>query len=316
VTWSPPDVLVLGAGGILGEAWMSAVLAGIEAADPDFDARSCRGFVGTSAGSIVAAALAGGVRPSDRLGRLPEQPPKPEGFAGSPAESLVRRGLATAVGAGGGVMAPLASVALSSTAAGGALLRRTALARVPRGRTSLGQLGKEMERLGVRWDGRLRVTAVELESGRRVVFGAPGAPEVSVADAVLASCAIPGVFRPLAFGGRTYVDGGAWSLTNMDACEAGAGDRVLCLNPTGAMRATLATPAAAIVPWSRTVAAAEALALRRRGARVDVVNPDRGSAGAMGSNLMDSRPRARVIEAGYEQGRRLAAASVTEKSHA
>ena len=295
---------------------MSSVLAGMEAAQPEFDARSCGGFVGTSAGSIVAAALAGGVRPSARLGRLPEQPPTPDGFVGSPTGSLVRRGIASAVAASGGVVAPLASVALSSTAGGGALVRRAALARVPRGRTSLGQLGSEMRRLGVGWDGRLRVTAVELESGRRVVFGAPGAPEVSVADAVVASCSIPGVFRPLSFGGRTYVDGGAWSLTNMDACEAGSGDRVLCLNPTGSIRPSIATPAAAIVPWSRTVAAAEALVLRRRGARVDVVNPDRASAEAMGSNFMDSRPRARVIEAGFEQGRRLAARRVTESSHA
>ncbi len=103
----------------------------------------------------------------------------------------------------------------------------------------------------------------------------------------------------------------------MDACDAGEGDRVLCLNPTGSMRASITTPAAAIVPWSRTVAAAEALLLRRRGARVRVVHPDRGSADAMGSNFMDSRPRARVIEAGFEQGRRLAAAArVNESTHA
>lgn len=294
---------------------MSAVLAGAEASDPAFDARSCDGFVGTSAGSIVAAALAGGVRPADRLGRLPEQPARPEGFVASPAGSVARRSIASALAAGGGFVAPLASVALSSTAAGGALVRRAALARVPRGRTSLGRLRDEMERLGVRWDGRLRVTAGEVESGRRVVFGAPGAPEVSVADAVLASC--PGVFRPLSSGGRTYLDGGAWSLTNMDACEAGEGDRVLCLNPTGSIRPALNAPAAAIVPWSRTVAAAEALLLRRRGARVDVVHPDRRSADAMGSNFMDARPRGRVIEAGFEQGRRLAAAArVTQSSHA
>ena len=48
-----PDVLVLAAGGILGEAWMSGLLGGIEdAADVDF--RDVEAFVGTSAGSIVA----------------------------------------------------------------------------------------------------------------------------------------------------------------------------------------------------------------------------------------------------------------------
>lgn len=310
-------MLVLGAGGILGEAWMSALLAGLESADPGFDARECRGFVGTSAGSIVAAALAGGVRPSTRLGRLPEPPPKPEGIVGSPAGSLLRRGIASAVAAGGGVVAPLATVAISSTTAGGALVRRAALGRIPEGRTSLGGLRGEMERLGVEWDGRLRIATVEVESGRRVVFGEPGAPEVLVADAVIASCAIPGVFRPLRFDGRSYVDGGAWSLTNMDVAEAGRGDRVLCLNPTASVRPAIGAPAAAVTPWSRTVAAAEALVLRGRGAEVRVVNPDRASAAAMGSNFMDPGPRSRVIAAGYEQGRRLAARRrVTETSHA
>jgi NTE family protein len=68
MSFRPPDVLVLGAGGILGEAWMSAVLTGIEDAATGFDARDCEGYVGTSAGSIVAAALAGGTSPDARLG--------------------------------------------------------------------------------------------------------------------------------------------------------------------------------------------------------------------------------------------------------
>jgi len=49
-----PDVLVLGGGGILGEAWMSAVLVGLDSSE-DFDPLACSRYVGTSAGSIVAA---------------------------------------------------------------------------------------------------------------------------------------------------------------------------------------------------------------------------------------------------------------------
>src|SRR3954470_19826835 len=57
-----PDVLVLAAGGGVGEAWMTGVLAGIEeAAGVDF--REAEAFVGTSAGSIVGATLAAGHRP-------------------------------------------------------------------------------------------------------------------------------------------------------------------------------------------------------------------------------------------------------------
>src|SRR3712207_9341276 len=67
---------------------------------------------------------------------------------------------------------------------------------------------------------------------KRVVFGKPGAPRASVADAVQASCSIPWVFRPVRIGDREYVDGGAWSLTNLDLTAAGRGDRVLCLHPS------------------------------------------------------------------------------------
>jgi NTE family protein len=158
---------------------------------------------------------------------------------------------------------------------------------------------------GVRWDGRLRIVAVELETGRRVVFGAPGAPQLSVAAAVQASCAIPGVFRPVVAGEHSYVDGGAWSPTNLDAAEAASGERVLCLNPTGSLRAGIGPLAGAFGPLSRAIAGTEALVLRNRGALVTAINPDEASAAAMGTNLMDTRARDAVIDAGLAQGRRL-----------
>src|SRR3954470_11247548 len=97
-SFRPPEVLVLGGGGVLGEAWMSAVLAGIEDVS-GFDARDCSGFIGTSAGSIVAAALAAGLPADVRLGDLPSQPAEPEpadGGGPSLAARAVRSGFATA----------------------------------------------------------------------------------------------------------------------------------------------------------------------------------------------------------------------------
>ena len=298
-----PDVLVLGGGGILGEAWMSAVLAGLGDAC-GFDARTCEGYVGTSAGSIVAAALVAGTEPRSRLGTLPEQPPV---AASEPADGrgLLGHALQTALAAGGAAAAPLAVAGLRWSEPGGALVRRAALGRAPTGRRSLAHLGREVDLSGARWDGRLAVSAVEVETGRRVMFGTPGAPSLSVGGAVQASCAIPGVFRPLLHGGRSYVDGGAWSPTNLDRAPAGRGTRVLCLNPTGSMRPTRAMPFGGIGMVSRAIAAVEALALRRRGARVTIVAPDRGSLSAMGPNLMDAGPRSRVIAAGVSQGRTL-----------
>ena len=302
----PPDVLVLGGGGLLGEAWMNAVLAGLD--EPGgFDVCACTGYIGTSAGSIVAAALVAGIRPRDRLGRLPVQPAGEE-LNGHDQPSPIHRALEAAADLGTAAAAPLASLALSSTAGGGAALRRAVLSRVRPGRRSLAELGVMVERAGVRWDGRLRIATVEIESGRRVVMGAPGSPELTVPEAVQASCAIPGMFQPMRAGARSYLDGGVWSPTNMDAADVSPGDRVLCLNPTGSMRPTLRAPVGALGLLSRSRAAVEALSLESRGAIVSTVNPDEASARAMGTNLMHPAHRDQVIAAGLHQGRRLARA--------
>jgi hypothetical protein len=93
----------------------------------------------------------------------------------------------------------------------------------------------------------------------------------------------------------------------MDAADASKGDRVLCLNPTGALRPAVGSLAGAIGPVSRGAAASEALVLKGRGARVTTINPDAASSVAMGMNLMDHSRRQAVIDAGLAQGRRLAA---------
>jgi NTE family protein len=299
-----PDVLVLGGGGILGLAWMSAVLAGLEQGG-GFDARDCGCYIGTSAGSIVAASLVAGIAPATDLARPSEQPAEPLDGPGDDVTPL-RQALDALADRGSSAVAPLASLAFSSTAVGGALLRRTALRRISPGRRSLDDLGRMVERTGADWDGRLRISALELESGRRVMFGADGVPRVSVSTAVRASCAIPGVFRPVKAGGRTYVDGGAWSPTNMDTAEVDTGERVLCLNPTGSLRPAIGSLSGALGPVSRGIATAEALVLKHRGAIVTTVNPDEATTAVMGANLMNPSRRGAVIEAGLAQGRRLA----------
>lgn len=112
----------------------------------------------------------------------------------------------------------------------------------------------------------------------------------------------PGYFRPVTIGGRRYVDGGAWSPTNMDAATVERGTRVLCLNPTGS---TGRSVSGAVGVVSRAATAVEALALRRRGAQVAVVSPDQRTVAAIGGNLMDPRPRDEVTAAGLAQGHRI-----------
>jgi NTE family protein len=312
-----PDVLVLGAGGIVGEAWMTGVLAGIEDG-AGIDLRDVEAFVGTSAGSMVAARLAAGERP-----RRPEAGAAGEagaqGDAGEDAERGATRGDADAAGDeahrraapdaaarvlsaalrwGWAASAPLAPVATALAAPGGALLRSALLTRAPDGGRRLSRLHAEMEALGTRFDGRLRVCAVDKRSGRRVIFGAPGAPTASIADAVTASCSIPWVFAPVRIGERDYVDGGVWSVTNLDAAPARRDTQVLCLDPTAVLRSPLRQAL-------RVAVTAELQILRVRGARVRHVAPDEDAAAAMGTDFMASAAVADALVEGYRQGRTL-----------
>jgi NTE family protein len=303
--FSRPDVLVLGGGGLLGEEWMLGVLAGIEDAT-GFDLRDCEHFVGTSAGSIVAARLV--------AGRSPRRPPA-VGTAIEPTPPLPPDGLSelalAAIRTAGrwtlAASAPVAPLALAAARPGGALLRAGLLASMPRPDQTLEELRAYVERDGARFDGRLRIVAVDRTRGRRVVFGSPGAPHATVAQAVQASCAIPWVFKPVTIGGREYVDGGVWSPTNLDAAPAGRDTHVLCLNPTARISGThtLVTVARRL---SRSAASVEALTLRRRGALVRTIAPDVESAAAMGADFMDPGPRPQVLAAGYRQGLALARA--------
>jgi NTE family protein len=327
-TPTAPDVLVLGAGGVLGEAWTNGVLAGLEDA-AGVDLRHAEAFVGTSAGSIVAARLAAGHRPrrpgaahaaeamDERAGA--DDDGVAAGDAGEDEggrrPTLPGAGAAGALGAraarGAGrlawtVTAPLTPVAVALGAPAGRLARSAVLARIPAGSRGLRQLHGAIARSGVRFDGRLRICCVDRRSGRRVVFGSPGAPVASVADAVVASCAIPGVFAPVRIGGREYVDGGAWSVTNADAAPARERSEVLLLEPTALPARSWHTPEGALRAALGASTAVELQVLRARGASVRRVTPDAASAGLMAGGLMRPEPAGDVLAAAYRQGLALA----------
>jgi NTE family protein len=289
-----PDVLVLGVGGTLGEAWLRGWLSGTRA-----DFRDCEYFVGSSAGSIVAATLAAGReldagdRPAREWGAEAGEE-REHGVAGRAARLAGRAGIAAA--------APFAPIALAGIAPAGRAVRAAALRAAPQTDRSMPRLGDYFDEMGAAFDGRLRISAVDRQSGRRVMFGAPGAPRARVSQAVLASCAVPWIFSPVTIGGREYVDGGVWSPTNLDAAPAWRGTKVLCLVPTavpGAMAPLRAFSLAAVV--------AETLALRSRGAEVRTVVPDDASAAAMGTDLMDRGRVEQVLDAAYAQGVRASA---------
>lgn len=289
---------MLGSGGVLGETWMSAVIAGVlDAGGPDL--RLSDHFVGTSAGSIVATRLAAGqdmreyierrfgIVPSDSSGFAPRV-----GGDCQPGDDL----------AGGGRLDAAASTFLGGSRQAGSLLRRAALKAVPEGREDLTRLGGTIERLMPDWDPRLSLIGVGVRQGARLIMQADTDLGLSVSDAVRASCSIPGVFRPVESARGPIVDGGVWSPVNLDAVRVPTGARVLCLYPSGYRSSPRSTRRTVLTRISRTRVAMEAAVMRRHGARVLIVSPDPSAALAIGPNRMDHGRNEGVARTGFEQG--------------
>jgi NTE family protein len=323
--FQPPDVLVLGAGGVVGEAWMTGVLAGIEETT-GIDFRATEHFVGTSAGSLVAANLAAGRAPRrpdtddgspidhgliDEDGSISSldagaDPPAgdDDGNERSRLAGLAATATQWATTWGVAAATPLTPFALSATRPAGALIRAALLARMPEPTATLDGVGRRIARARLTFDGRLRVVALDRVGGRRVVFGAPGAPLASVADAVQASCSVPWLYRPVEIEGRDYVDGGVWSPTNLDVAPALRDTHVLCLTPTGGPAPDGNGPGiTALRAASRAATAVEDLVLRRRGAIVRIIAPDAAAAPTVARALDGARGDTQpALAAGFRQG--------------
>jgi NTE family protein len=77
----------------------------------------------------------------------------------------------------------------------------------------------------------LYITATDLDTCERVVFGVEGTDDVPISKAVRASGALPMVYAPVRVKERELIDGGIVSTTNLDiAVEAGA-RFVVVINP-------------------------------------------------------------------------------------
>jgi len=78
---------------------------------------------------------------------------------------------------------------------------------------------------------RLYISACDLDTAERAVFGADEINDVTISQAVQASTALPIFYRPARINGIDYVDGGVRHTANIDvAIEKGA-DLIICYNP-------------------------------------------------------------------------------------
>ena len=299
--------LILGAGGIQGGAWLTGGLHAL-ATETGWDPMDAHRIVGTSAGAMIGAVVSSGTPVWWMVAHSAgETIPGVTDAQGRPAAEADRSAGATfhlartwpPIGPGSW---PLAMRTLlrprryppSQVLAGWA----------PRGVFSTEPLKDIVRRAaGEGWSPHpgMRVVVCDYATGRRVVLGRPGAPKAELADAVAASCAIPGFYHPVEIAGRRYVDGGMYSTSNLDVLRDAHMDLVICLNPTSTLHPTRAwNPlewiSGAVRGQTGRRLRYEAQTMKERGTDVVLIQPLAEDLAVMGRNLMSRKNRHRTLE--------------------
>jgi NTE family protein len=303
--------LVLGAGGVIGGSWLMGALEALEA-ETGWHATDAEQIVGTSAGAVIGALAAAGVPPeymsAYAAGEVLDGVAEAEARAAASAAATAERASAgdyhlqwafPPIGPGSWRLA-MSTLLQPHRYSPAALLAGW----LPRGFISTAPIRGVVETfVGEDWPAKTRFWAVAADygTGRRVAFGRADAPPATVAEAVAASCAIPGFYHPVRIDGRRYVDGGICSVSNLDLlCDEGL-DLVICLNPMSSLaQATGGSPADRMAAIMRSAAGRrlghEARRLREAGTRVLILQPGEQDVGLMGFNLMSGGRRLEVME--------------------
>jgi len=312
--------LVLGGGGLVGASWLIGALEAL-ASESGWSPSDAELIVGTSAGSVIGAMAAQGIPPAymaaysggkalDGMAEGEERgdavTDKLAGLLGSAADIAAR-----ATGAEFRLHRGLPPIGPGSwRMAVGTLLHPTRHAPtallggwLPRGFISTRSISELVETFVGDWPDHpgFRPVATDYRSGKRVVFGEPGAPEATAGQAVAASCAIPAFYHPVKIGSRPYVDGGICSPSNLDLVREEEFDLVVCLNPTSSLASVpVRTPADAMGALMRREAGRrlghEAHKVRESGTEVVLLQPTKRDLAAMGPNLMSRARRVAVAE--------------------
>ncbi len=234
--------LVLGGGGFTGGVYEIGALRALDLLTVNRTVNDFDVFVGTSAGAFVAALTANGVAPEEmirgvdrdqstqfpdfELGNLLR--PNIAGIAKS-ALSLPWRAaqLAAGVASNLGQISAMDLVlgladglpAGAYTGAGTERYLRTVLDHPDR--------SNDFRRV----PGELYITATDLDTCERVVFGGEGWDDVPISTAVRASTALPMVYAPVKVRDRELVDGGIVSTTNLDIAVNAGARFIVVVNP-------------------------------------------------------------------------------------
>ena len=234
--------LVLGGGGFTGGVYEIGALRALDLLSVSHTINQFDVYVGTSAGALVAAAVANGITPEQMMQSIVRE--GPEQLPDARASALLRPNYREFVTRG--ALFPLKLLSLLgklsrdlSQVSGMDVVLALAEA-LPTGlytgdgleryvRDVLTHAGRSDDFRDL--NAELYLTGTDLDSCERVVFGAEGLEDVAISRAVAASCAVPMVYKPVEIKDRIYVDGGLVSTTNVDiAVDAGA-KFVVVVNP-------------------------------------------------------------------------------------
>jgi NTE family protein len=234
--------LVLGGGGFTGGVYEIGALRALDLLAVNRTVNQFDIYVGTSAGSFVAALTANGVTPEEMMRVVNQQVPTPfrdvgrgtlmrpnaVEFAQSAALLPLRL-----LGLTRNIVSHLRSASLIDLAVGVAEAMPSGLydgsGMEQYLETVLGDPDRANDfRL---LENELYLPTTDLDTCERIVLGGEEWDDVPISRAVAASTALPMVYKPVEVKGRHLVDGGLRSTTNVDvAVEAGA-QFVIVVNP-------------------------------------------------------------------------------------
>jgi NTE family protein len=234
--------LVLGGGGFTGGVYEIGALRALDLLSVNRTVNQFDVYVGTSAGSFVAAMAANGVTPEEMMRVVNQQVPTP--YRDVDVGTLLRPNLLQLARTGVRLPWQLAKVVRRLAGNLGAVSAMDVVLGLAEALPSGLYSGRGLERY-VRavltdsgrsddfrtLDTELYLAATDLDTCERIVFGAEGWDDVPISTAVRASTALPMVYEPVRVKDRELVDGGIVSTTNLDlAVEAGA-KLIIVVNP-------------------------------------------------------------------------------------
>jgi NTE family protein len=236
------SALVLGGGGITGGVYEIGALRALDLLSVNRTVNQFDVYVGTSAGSLVAAAVANGVTPEEMMRIVVQQ--APTSFPGLRVSSLLKPNYLEYIASGAllpwrlarltrGLLRDLGRLSMVDLAMGLAeslpsgLYTTAGIERYVHAMLSGDERTDDFRQLRP----ELYLAATDLDTCERIVFGSPDWDDVPISAAVAASSALPMLYKPVVIKDRELIDGGVLSTTNIDiAVEAGA-KFIVVVNP-------------------------------------------------------------------------------------